>query len=148
MISITEWAARWGVSSEALADLRASVLDAPTPPPSTVTGPESLVMAEVRLEASRQGYRLWRNNVGAGKLENGSFLRWGLCNESAQMNHMMKSSDLIGISPDGQFVARECKARGWVYTGTPREVAQRAFIDFINARGGDAAFATGEGTLG
>lgn len=147
MISITEWAVRWNVSPEALADLRASVLDAPTPPPSTVTGPESLVMAEVRLEASRMGYRLWRNNVGAGKLENGSFLRWGLCNESAQMNHMMKSSDLIGISPDGQFVARECKAKDWVYTGTPREVAQRAFIDFINARGGDAAFATGEGTL-
>lgn len=148
MISITEWAVRWNVSPEALADLRASVLDAPTPPPSTVTGPESLVMAEVRLEASRMGYRLWRNNVGAGKLENGSFLRWGLCNESAQMNHMMKSSDLIGISPGGQFVARECKARSWVYAGTPREVAQRDFIDFINARGGDAAFATGEGTLG
>lgn len=149
MKAIDEWAGVYGVSPLAVAALK-TVLQGVTGEPDAqrLTGPESLVLAEVRLEASRLNYRLWRNNVGAGRLANGSFVRWGLCNESTRMNEVMKSSDLIGIGPDGQFVARECKARGWVYSGTPREVAQKAFIEFINARGGDAAFATGEGTLG
>tara|TARA_R110000868_G_scaffold131449_1_gene341538 strand:- start:616 stop:1059 length:444 start_codon:yes stop_codon:yes gene_type:complete len=147
MSAITDWAARWRVPPAAVEDLQHTVFNADTPHETRITGPESLVLAKVRLEASRLGYRLWRNNIGAGKLANGSFVRWGLCNDSERANHIMKSSDLIGIGPTGQFVARECKAAGWVYSGTPREIAQKAFIDFINARGGNAAFATDEGTL-
>lgn len=114
--------------------------------------------ALIRLEAGQKGLGLWRNNVGAGYLQNGSFLRWGLANESKQMNTKFKSSDLIGIrrviiTPDhvgcqiGQFVGREIKPSNWVYTGTPHEQAQQAWNNLILSFGGDAGFATGVGTL-
>ena len=155
---LNAWAARYAISAEALAALR-TVLATDTYVPSGIIGAsEAAVQAEVRLEASQKGARLWRNNVGAGKLENGSFIRWGLCNDSAQMNAHMKSSDLIGIAPRiitpadvgtriGQFLAREIKTEGWTYHGTAREQAQAAFITLINTLGGDAAFATGPGTI-
>lgn len=112
----------------------------------------------IRLEASRKGLRVWRNNVGAGYMRNGSFLRWGLANESKAVNEKFKSGDLIGIrsviiTPElvgckiGQFVSREAKHSEWTYTGTPHEVAQKAWNDLILEMGGDAAFAIGEGSL-
>jgi len=115
---------------------------------------ESQVQEAVRLAAGKAGWLLWRNNVGAGKLDNGSFIRWGLANDTKQMNESLKSSDLIGIRPVlitqemvgsviGQFVAREVKRDGWAYSGSTREKAQRAFIELVNSRGGDAAFTTG-----
>jgi hypothetical protein len=123
-----------------------------------VTASETNVQARVRLEAAKLGIRLWRNNSGAGKLENGSFVRWGLCNESAAVNSRLKSSDLIGIraiviTPDmvgktlGVFVARECKREGWTYDGSEEEEAQYRFITLINSMGGDACFVLGEGSF-
>ena len=116
---------------------------------------ESDAYAPLRLAASRDGARLWRNNNGAGKLENGSFVRWGLANETAQMNALLKSSDLIGVRPVlilpehvgrtlGVFVSREVKRPGWVYRGDRREQAQKRWLDLIASLGGDAAFTTGE----
>lgn len=116
---------------------------------------ESQVQDAVRLAASKAGWLLWRNNVGAGKLDNGSFIRWGLANDTKAMNESLKSSDLIGIRPVlitqemvgsviGQFVAREVKREGWRRTGSDREQAQDAFIQLVNSRGGDAAFTTGD----
>lgn len=109
----------------------------------------------VRVAASRAGARLWRNNVGAGTLDNGSYLRWGLANDSPGMNRVLKSADLIGIRPTlitpehvgrtlGVFVSREVKAPGWRYRATDRERAQLAWLDLIKGLGGDAAFTTGE----
>lgn len=116
---------------------------------------ESDAQDAVRLAARRAGVVLWRNNVGAGKLDNGSFIRWGLANESKQMNERIKSGDLIGIEPllitpahagltIGRFVSAEVKAPGWRYRGTPREVAQRAWADLVLSLGGKAIFTTGE----
>lgn len=116
------------------------------------------VQALIRLEASRKGVKLWRNNVGATRCPDGGYLRYGLANDSQQLNAVFKSSDLIGIRPItitqdmvgqviGQFIAREVKPTSWVYKSTERERAQKAFIDLINAYGGDAAFCTQEGTL-
>lgn len=150
------WARKHGLTHQALAEL-ADLLNPPcTPPVQGVS--ESAVQNAVRLEASQAGARLWRNNVGAGVLQNGSFVRWGLCNESDKQNDALKSSDLIGIKPVligpqhvgsiiGQFIARENKKPGWKYTGTPREKAQRAFLLLVTSLGGDACFATGTGTL-
>lgn len=112
---------------------------------------ESEVQEAIRLRAAYQGYRLWRNNVGAGKLDNGKFMRWGLANESTQVNKVMKSADLIGIRPViitqemvgqviGQFVSLEIKEEGWHYRGTDTEVAQLVWRDIILASGGHALF--------
>ena len=109
----------------------------------------------IRCKASSAGWLLWRNNVGAGRLDNGSFIRWGLCNDSAEINHKVKSGDLIGIKPVlitqemigtviGQFISREVKREDWRFTGIPREIAQKKWIDIINEAGGDATFSTGD----
>lgn len=126
-------------------------------PKSRVTT-ESGAQREVQLEASQAGCVLWRNNVGAGTLENGSYVRWGLANESKAMNNRLKSSDLIGIRPIlitqdwvghtiGQFVAREIKEPGWIYSGQGREKAQLNYLILAGRFGADARFATGRGTL-
>lgn len=116
---------------------------------------ESDAQARIRAKASSLGIKLWRNNVGAMKTPGGSFVRYGLANDSAMLNEIFKSSDLIGIKPVtitpemvgtviGQFIAREVKHEGWKYTGTQRERAQKAFLDLVNKLGGDANFTTGE----
>ncbi len=133
------WAKRWNIPPQALAEL----LGADMYRPQGDERGEAAVQAAVRVAASQAGWRLWRNNVGAGKLDNGSFVRWGLANDTSQMNDMIKSADLIGIKPNGQFVCRECKHAGWKYTGTKREVAQLKWIETVTALGGDAKFTTG-----
>lgn len=115
------------------------------------------VIQIVRLEASEKGIRLFRNNVGATYTQDGSFLRYGLANESTQLNSVLKSADLIGIHPVviepwmvggtiGQFVSRECKMSHWKYTGTDREKAQVAWRDLIRSLGGDAEIVTEKGS--
>lgn len=110
----------------------------------------------IRINASKLGWRLWRNNVGAGKVD-GKFMRWGLCNDSAILNQQFKSSDLIGIRPVvitqnmvgttiGQFVSIEVKRPGWRFSGSDREMAQKRWIDMINKLGG-LAFFTNKGDV-
>lgn len=112
---------------------------------------ETLVQADVRLKASHQGFRLWRNNVGVAVDKRGIPVRYGLCNESKQMNKNIKSSDLIGIRPItitqdmvgkviGQFVAIEVKKEDWKYTGNLREEAQQRFLTLVQSLGGYAKF--------
>jgi hypothetical protein len=47
----------------------------------------------------------------------------------------------------GQFVSREIKGSDWKFTGNERETAQLRWIELITGMGGDACFATDEGTL-
>lgn len=119
---------------------------------------EAAVQSLVRLEAVEKGVRLWRNNVGALIDSRGVPVRFGLANDSATLNKAIKSGDLIGwrpvlIGPEhvgmtiAQFVSRECKRPGWVYHGSPHEVAQAEWLRLVQADGGDAAFCTGVGTL-
>lgn len=159
-MNLTTWALRWGVSPEALEDLRRHVMGL-YPDPSTAaaaqSGSEADASNRVRLEASRLGKRLWRNNVGAGMIDD-RMIRWGLANDSTAVNRVIKSGDLIGIQPVrithshighviGQFVSREVKAPGWKYTATPREVAQQNWAALVLSLGGDAAFCTGGGSF-
>lgn len=129
-----------------------------TLPAAAVGTSEAAVQSVVRLEAAHKGVRLFRNNVGVLTDENGRPVRYGLANDSKQVNEKIKSGDLIGWRPVlieqrhvgqviAQFVSRECKRVGWRYTGEGREVAQLAWAQLCVAGGGDAAFCTGEGTL-
>jgi hypothetical protein len=152
---LTTWAIRHSVSLQALQELHVLLTSTVSAPPDTSNGTlETDVLARVRLAASQAGDVLWRNNSGVLKNERGVPIRFGLCNDSEKLNDHAKSSDLIGIkrltvtremvgSVVGQFYAREVKRVGWVYKGTPREVAQLRFIETVVAMGGDAAFSVG-----
>lgn len=77
-----------------------------------------------------RGIFCWRNNSGAFKIGD-RFIRTG----------KVGSSDIIGILPDGRFLAIEVKAH---YGKVSPE--QQTFIDTINANGGLAfvAFSVGD----
>ena len=159
-MTLTEWAARWGVPAAALDDLRNRMLGLDGGDPRPAAGPsEARVQAGTRIEASRLGRRVWRNNVGAViDPDAGVHIRFGLANDSPAVNKVLKSADLIGIAPRiiqpedighmiGQFVSYECKRPGWRYTGTEREVAQNNWASLILSLGGDARFVTGPGQI-
>jgi hypothetical protein len=157
---LNDWARTWAVSDSALADLKARLLGLEGTSSAAPAGvSEAAVQAQVRVEASRKGLRLWRNNVGVmNDPDTHTFVRFGLANDSAQLNRVLKSGDLIGIRPRaiqpgdvgsvlGQFVSREVKHGAWRFTGSEREVAQLNWANLVNSLGGDAAFCTGEGSL-
>ena len=103
---------------------------------------EATVQNAVRAAAARLGVHLWRNNSGVLNDDRGVPVRFGLGNDSPRLNAVLKSSDLIGIAPDGRFVAFEIKAPGWRGPRTPRARAQEAFINLVRQNGGIAAFIT------
>ena len=158
--AVYQWATRHGVSLQALNELQAifGMHGGHDLPPAVKGTSEAAVQAAVRLEAARKGVRLFRNNVGALIDSRGVPVRYGLANDSKQVNEVMKSADLIGWRPLlieprhvgqclAQFVSREVKAVGWHYTGSDREPAQLAWAQLVTSGGGDAAFCTGVGTL-
>lgn len=145
---LTAWAQAWRIPDAALVDLRTRLAAMCLPASvATTRGSEAGAQQALRLEAAEKGILLWRNNSGALQDAEGRWVRYGLCNDSKQLNERFKSADLIGIRPGGQFVAREIKAPGWRYTGTEREQAQSRWLEMVNTLGGDAQFATGRGTL-
>ena len=164
MSLIRMWGAKHGIAPAALAELEsllgvaghAALSD---PSASGEPGSESRQQGLIRLEAAKKDVLLFRNNVGAFESPGGGWVRFGLANDSERMNAAIKSSDLIGlrrvtITPQmvgsivGVFTARECKHEGWQYKPSDkRAMAQKTFIDLVNSYGGDAAFATGPGTL-
>ena len=116
---------------------------------------ESEVQAKLRLAAAKRGAALWRNNSGACRDETGRLIRYGLGNDSAKLNAVWKSSDLIGITPVritpdmigraiGVFTAVEVKREDWVWRATPREKAQNQFLKDVARRGGIGLFANCE----
>lgn len=53
----------------------------------------------MRLSASSLGCRLFRNNSGAFYNDKGRFIRFGLGNESDELNSTFKFGDYIGVTP-------------------------------------------------
>lgn len=162
MSALIQWAIRNKVSNNALTELRGifgieqSLSSVPLSPGGAQS--EAAVQSRVRLEAAQKGLRLWRNNVGALLDSRGVPVRYGLANDSQQLNKVVKSGDLIGwrpvrITPEhvgtllAQFVSRECKKPGWKFNGDEHERAQLRWAEAVMADGGDAAFCSGEGTL-
>ncbi len=111
---------------------------------------EAGVQAAVRLAWPKRGGVLYRNNVGVYSDVRGVPIRYGLANDSRQMNRKVKSSDLIGWLPcnlggtvRAVFAAIECKRAGWRFNPKDeREKAQNHFLQLVRAAGGVAGFAT------
>lgn len=160
-MNLAQWAQRWNIPAAALIELRAAWgMDGTyaVSPGRAITGPEGVVQNAVRLEAAEKGVMIWRNNVGALRDDTGRLVRYGLANDSKNLNDKIKSGDLLGVRPVlitpahvghtiGQFVSRECKPSGWCYTDTPRERAQFRWIEIVTQAGGDACFVNGVGSL-
>ena len=84
--------------------------------------------------------------------ERGIPVRYGLANESAAQNKVVKSGDLIGIrsiliGPQhmgqviGQFANIECKKEGWKFNPKDKhEAAQLNWCEFVISKGGFATF--------
>lgn len=125
---------------------------------------ETWAQQRARFNIAQQGAMAWRNNVGATPAKCKSCgapqqpVRYGLANDSAQLNKKIKSSDLIlaiprQITPEmvgtciAQFGSVECKHPGWTYTGKGREAGQAAWLALIKKLGGYSAFSTGDLTL-
>lgn len=68
----------------------------------------------------------WRNNTGCAKIK-GSFVRYGF----------VGSSDILGICPDGRFLAVECKRTN----GGVLSKEQVKFLEKIKLSGGVAIVA-------
>lgn len=121
---------------------------------------EATVQATARLNAAKKGWLMFRNNVGVLVDAKGRPVRFGLANDSKQVNAAVKSGDLIGVRPVlitpemvgqtiGQFVSVECKHAGWlphVRESDDRVKAQMKWADLINRAGGYAVF-TNDGKI-
>ena len=159
-MTLTTWAAKWGIPVEAFLELQQMIGLAEPPvvlrnlPPLS----EAAVQQRVRLAASKLGMRVWRNNVGAAMDADGRQVRYGLGNDSASLNKRIKSHDLIGITPHvitqadvgklvGIFTSLEVKRGDWRFTGTEREVAQRAWLELVISLGGISKFIKDAGEL-
>ena len=131
---------------------------------------EGAAQQRARVNAAKQGGILWRNNVGATKAVEHhtcpkcrfSFrvektpVRYGLCNDSQQLNKHFKSSDLIGIYPltithsmvgsiVGQFWAVEVKAPGtYINMNDQRIAAQANYGALVEQRCGKFQFSYGD----
>jgi hypothetical protein len=116
---------------------------------------EASVLARCKVRASKMGGRLWRNNKGAAYLQDGTFLRYGILNDSKRISDEIKSSDLIGgypllITPAmvGTTVCQlwlvECKKEDWHFGADDHDNAQLKFLELGLAMGARATFATSE----
>lgn len=88
---------------------------------------EQNVQAACLMALSQAGCLVWRQDTGAYRARSGALVRYGLC---------VGSSDIIGLSPDGRFLAVEVKTD----TGRATE-AQLRFIAAVQAAGGRAGIA-------
>jgi len=151
-MNLYHWATRWNIQPNAMQELLNLFGMTSNTHPTGVS--EAAIQQQVRLQASKQGTRLWRNNVGVFVDDRGVPVRFGLCNESSALNAQIKSSDLIGITPVthagqtfGVFTAYEVKRGDWSYKGNKREVAQLNFIQLVSSMGGIAKFINDPGDL-
>ena len=71
----------------------------------------------------------WRNNSGALRNKYDRLVRFG----------KVGSSDILGVSPDGRFIALEIKRPDGSYKPTP---AQLEFLQAVASRGGIAGIVT------
>jgi hypothetical protein len=117
---------------------------------------EARVQQDIRLASAKYGTPLLRNNSGACFDDTGRLIRYGLGNDSAKINKVFKSADLIGIWPVtitpemvgrtiGMFYGVECKPEGWkMNEKDERTAGQINFGNWVTQHGGMFRFATKE----
>lgn len=105
---------------------------------------EQSIMQRVQLDASRNGYTLFRNNVGQLLDGRGVPIRYGLCPGSSDLigwRPLTITADMLGATV-AQFVAVEVK------TPTGKPTAQQIqFLESVAQAGGVAVIARGPGAL-
>lgn len=89
---------------------------------------EANISNDIQIALSAAGCLIFRNNVGCLPDRNGRPVRYGVGGNGG--------SDLIGIAPDGKFIAIEAKTA----IGQPTD-AQLRFIQVVKDRGGRAGVA-------
>lgn len=82
---------------------------------------ETLIVAQCLEWLALHRIFAWRNNTGSYKTPEGRFIRYG----------HVGSADILGILPDGRFLAVEAKTA----TGTQSK-AQRVFQEMVTRNGG------------
>ena len=90
---------------------------------------EANILNDCMIALSAAGCLVWRNNTGAlpDRTGSGRIVKFGLCKGG---------SDIVGIAPDGRFLAVECK------TATGRATPdQLRFIKAVLSAGGRAGIA-------
>ena len=85
---------------------------------------EQTIQKHIMLALSNAGCLIFRNNTGMYRTPDGRVIRYGLA---------VGSSDLIGIAPDGRFLALEVKTK----RGRPTK-EQLLFINAVLKAGGIA----------
>ena len=150
MTDFKQWQIKYGVSDTAMLELFR--IFQPDGTPHDDGKSESATSKTCELMSAKYGARIWRNNSGATKDENGRMIRYGLGNTSSRINAVMKSSDYIGfipvtITPDmvgkriAQFMALEMKKPGWkLLPSDKRGQAQAAFGSIVANGGGVFSF--------
>lgn len=85
--------------------------------------PENVVLRDCLAYLQLNGIYCWRNNTGATKTKTG-FVRFG----------KVGSSDILGVLPDGRFLAVECKRE----KGGVVSEKQKEFLSMIEVNHGVA----------
>lgn len=94
---------------------------------------EGDISRKIQMALTQEGARVFRNNVGLFKTKDDRPIHTGLC---------VGSSDLIGWTKDGRFLAIEVKTKkGVKRTNKKRLELQKNFIYQVNRAGGVAFFA-------
>jgi hypothetical protein len=161
----SDWRARWPEAARELDALLTVDAHAETNGKS-----EGWAQNAARKSIGAQGAFSWRNNVGATKTKEAhqcpkcyfNFIvekppiRYGLANDSHQLNEKFKSGDLILAIPRkieprhvgttiAQFGSVEAKKPGWRFNpNDPHQAAQAAWAALVNRLGGFACFSTGD----
>lgn len=128
-----------------------------------MTHSEAYAQSQVVLEAPKYRCMLTRNNKGVLPDKNGTPVRFGMFNETKVRGARLRSWDVVGwrerlitvqmviaaggVLKIGQFVGREIKEPGWVFTGTEHELAQLRCTELALSYGCDVGFATGPGSF-
>lgn len=115
---------------------------------------EAAISQHAQFALTQAGGFAMRNNVGVAFDQTGRPVRYGLMNESKDVNKKYKSADLIDCIPVviqphhvgrtfGLFVALETKESGWKLRASDQHAqAQLRFLNLIRRNGGAAEFIT------